>query len=320
MRMITTLVFSVLLVTVLAAPTHAQSNFTNLVACWDMEEASGTRYDATANSLDLTDNNTVSAAAGLVGSAAVIQRASNEYLSHTDNDMFEFGSSDFTISLLVKMPSIMTGYILDKSLTGTKSFSVYNSSFGIRFYWSADGTSTANVTGPYLYADDAWHHVVVTRSGNYLFFYMDGAAAGTGSILSTIYNGTSMLTVAGYQMSTALDGVVDTLAIWNGTALTAGDIAWLYNSGAGRSCAEILATNAPTPTPTPTPTATPTATPTQTPTPTFTVYDVQLPSGGNGRVQMSVTAGEAGSILALGILAVLEVGMLITKWGGRWRQ
>src|SRR5574341_2164717 len=68
----------------------------NLISFWELEEASGTRLDATASDNDLTDNNTVTQATGKVGNAAQFTRANTEYLSIAHNTSIACGDIDQT--------------------------------------------------------------------------------------------------------------------------------------------------------------------------------------------------------------------------------
>lgn len=68
---------------------------TNLVAYWPLNEASGTRADATGRGNDLTDNNTVVGSGGVVGNSAVFVGGNLEYLSHADNADLSMGDIDF---------------------------------------------------------------------------------------------------------------------------------------------------------------------------------------------------------------------------------
>ena len=49
----------------------------NLIAFWQLEEASGVRYDSEGSN-NLTDNNTVTSATGVVGDAAQFTRSNSE--------------------------------------------------------------------------------------------------------------------------------------------------------------------------------------------------------------------------------------------------
>ena len=68
----------------------------NLIAFWELEEASGTRNDAHGSN-HLTDNNTVAQGTGKVGNCADFELDNSEYLSIADNAALSVGDEDFTI-------------------------------------------------------------------------------------------------------------------------------------------------------------------------------------------------------------------------------
>lgn len=68
----------------------------NLVAHWKLDESSGTRNDSKGAN-HLTDNNTVTSAAGKLGDAADFESSNSERLTLADNADMSLGSnSDFT--------------------------------------------------------------------------------------------------------------------------------------------------------------------------------------------------------------------------------
>lgn len=77
-----------------ASSTYGSENvWSSYAGVWHMQEASGTRYDATGNSSDLTDVNTVTSATGKVGTtAASFDDTSSEYLYIGDNAALSMGS------------------------------------------------------------------------------------------------------------------------------------------------------------------------------------------------------------------------------------
>jgi type II secretory pathway pseudopilin PulG len=79
-----------------------------LVGWWRLDEESGTRNDS-AGTNHLTDNNTVTQAAGKVGNAAQFTRTNSEYLSIADNPALSTGDIDFTICAWAYFDSIGAG-------------------------------------------------------------------------------------------------------------------------------------------------------------------------------------------------------------------
>ena len=93
-----------------------------LVAYWPLDEASGTRADSHSNSLDLTDNNTVSQGTGHVyANAADFEEATREYLSRASTDLLQ--PLSFSISLWIKPEDLagpVTPFISKSDATGSE--------------------------------------------------------------------------------------------------------------------------------------------------------------------------------------------------------
>jgi len=77
----------------------------NLVAYWTLDELSGTREDEKGTN-HLTDNNTVTQALGKKVRGAQFTRANSEYLSVADNSDISMGDIDFTIAFWFYMDSV----------------------------------------------------------------------------------------------------------------------------------------------------------------------------------------------------------------------
>lgn len=75
-----------------------------LVSYWKLDEISGTRNDSWGSN-HLTDNNTVTSAAGVVNTAAQFTAPNLEYLSIADNPSLSVSDIDFTICARVKLDS-----------------------------------------------------------------------------------------------------------------------------------------------------------------------------------------------------------------------
>ena len=296
---------------------------TDLVAWWDLEEESGVRYDAHGSN-DLTDNNTVLYAAGVISNAADFTAANTEYLSIADNSDLSSGDVDMTLACWVNADSLASNpSIFGKWVGPAKKeyYLRYTTDAGLNrydWYWSTDCLATANVaantlglpsTGTWYYLI-AWHDSV---SDTISIMVNDGAADSTAAAGGCDQDHSFQM--AALDGLANWDGQIDICAVWKRT-LTAAEKTWLYNSGNGRQYSDIGIDATPTPTPTATSTATATATATVTPTATTTptvmvgsVYTMSLPSGGTGTVTASA---DFGSLLIVG--AVVGVGIVVLAW------
>ena len=124
---------------------------TDLVAYWPMEETSGTRFDVVGSN-DLTDNNTVTSAAGIRGNAAQFTAANEEYFSLADNADVSMGDLSFTIAAWV-FQTASTGtnqIIIDKGdigFTSSHEYILYDADGPQSFIWLVANNSDV---GPLL--------------------------------------------------------------------------------------------------------------------------------------------------------------------------
>lgn len=118
---------------------HAVLLTDGLVAYWHLDEAGGTRFDAVGSN-DLTNHNTVTQAAGILGSAAQFTSVNNEYLSIADTANLSMAAhADFSMTAWVYLDSKPGGdnmFILGKMIDGSAS----NAEYGM--YWA---TATDNL-------------------------------------------------------------------------------------------------------------------------------------------------------------------------------
>lgn len=220
---------------------------TGLDAWYQLDEASGNRADSTSNARTLTDNNTVTQAAGLIGSAALFTAANSESLSRADTT-FSLTGNNWTISLWAYPTDVAGG-----AATYGRGVACYTSGdklgdwqMGVLpngavrcAHWTANGAvltgaHTTSSTG--LVADNAWHHLVFRRSGGTYTIWVNGAsqafadattATGWTALdfrLGEIYDGSA---------SYFHQGRLDLAGVWAARALSDSDIATLYNAGAG---------------------------------------------------------------------------------------
>ena len=304
---------------------------TDLIAWYDLDEESGTRYDETDNSHDLTDNNSCGYDTGVVGNSADMIASNSEYLSAADHADFSPVDGDMSIMVWFRADN----YSSNQGLVAKRRFSNSTGEYYLQLdtasnlEWrtvDASDDSSANCELVSSLSTDTWYMVVVQRDGsedkNYV--YLNGNTSsqecgGNGDMADREED-----FWIGRVASSYFDGEIDLVAYWD-RMLTSDERTWLYNSGSGRQYSDLpggvitpTATLTPTATTTPTLTATPTATitPTATTTPTvgtpvpldYTTWSIDLPSGGEGSVLASLTAGEAMIVIVL--LAILFLGLV----------
>lgn len=221
--------------------------YSSLVAFWKLDEASGSRADSVgANTL--ADNNTVTSATGLLYALASEYVGGNsEFLSIATNAALETGDVDFWMacwyyrtttnaSMLMAKDGDVAGrdYTLDVNTGATGK---------VRFY--IDGGGSGIVSG-----DDninsnwnlvvAWHDKTLqTLNIQFNGGTAVGAARGVTPPVSAtafrigarVYSGAE-----GYH-----SGLIGPAMLGKGIVPSATQRTWLYNSGAGRTLAEMQA-------------------------------------------------------------------------------
>jgi hypothetical protein len=176
------------------------------------------------------------------------------------------GLTNFTIATWVKLDTTAAWRRIFDFGTGTTTnmFLVPTAGSTIRFAITTSGSGgEQRINGTAALPTGVWKHVAVTRNGNTGTLYVDGVQVGqnTNMTLSPSSLGNTNLNYIGRSQyaDPYLDGQIDDFRIYNG-ALTATEIAALFNPSGP------TATRTRTPTQGTGPTLTPTRTPTRTPT------------------------------------------------------
>lgn len=211
---------------------------TNLVSYWKLDEASGTRVDSHGSN-DLTDNNTVGSAAGIISNAADFTEADSEYLSTTTLPVSSFPCSfscwvklddtadEYEFLSLAKNSSPVV-YIALRS-PPSRGYELQVRSGGSTF----DGSNFAAANGGTLSTD--WTHVVAVISGSGdAKLYVDNVLVETDTNTFSWPPGMDEFAIGriGDSSPGYSNCAVDEVGIWS-RALSASDVTNLYNSGNG---------------------------------------------------------------------------------------
>ncbi len=216
---------------------------TSLVSCWEMDEESGTRIDTvTGNSNDLTDNNSVLFGSGIVaGNSADIERDTTESLSIDDVDQSGLDlSSDISFSSWINFESF-TGavrmYFISKRDGDSDAYLWAFDPQNDLLFFLTDGL--VSVSWNPLVATD--YHVMVTKNGSTVQFFVDNVQQGTDKTLSSatitntndaFYIGQNGNNVASDQ---GMDGLMDVVVVWD-KELSEQERVDLFNAGSGIPC------------------------------------------------------------------------------------
>lgn len=290
----------------------------DMIACWEMDELEGVRYDAFGAN-HLSDNNTVSSAgAGKTGRAAAMIATNSEYLSVADSAKLSFSGSgdDFTILMWVYQDSSTTGTLIHKGSVTTapgmeyEIISYFDRTIAIKL---ATASVVLSYSAPAWMEQNQWNLVGlrVDQSESDISIIVANTVSGIqydqnfGGYVS-MYDGSGNLCLGALcaaSIVTYYSGYMDDVML-SDRALSNAEIAWLYNSGYGRSCAEVIGAAG-------TPTATATVAATATPNPALAT--VALSTEAALQLERRVSYGDISTVAAIGLLGILVVAYMLIR-------
>lgn len=211
--------------------------------------------DATGRGNTLTNNGVATFAAGKVGNAVNLVRASTQFLSRADCADLSLSGGNLTICAWVKLATVDAAYqsIVSKWRYGTSNSEyqlIYQGDVNMwAFYVSKDGTASAFVFGyvPGVPTAGIWYFLCAWYDGAKLYLSVNDGAADSANYVDGVYDGASTFCLGASNWSAApaydsyVDGMIDEVGIFKGYALTAGERSFLYNTGTGRTWAELAA-------------------------------------------------------------------------------
>lgn len=221
----------------------------NMIACWPLDEAVGTREDDFA-SFDLTDNNTVTGTTGPsgLGNASSFDSANSEFLSHADHASLRMGDFDTTWAIWFNCTTDnaqLQSMISKTGLTLNLGHKLYRDSADdkIKFVVHDSGNNPVTVSSTATFAPGSgWHFVVCgyDKANTRIFLYVDNGAANTAAMAAAPNGATAGATfrIGDTISSQYWDGGLAGAALW-GRLLTAGERTALWAGGNGaRACEE----------------------------------------------------------------------------------
>lgn len=211
----------------------------NLQVYYSLENAN----DAHSSSLHLTNNNGVAFTAGKVANAGTFASASSQDLSRADNAAYSI-TGDTSIAAWFKTSSGAAQGIVCKWDGGSNlEYQLYifeNVTWLIR----DTGATNESIASVSTYFDNAWHLAIATytASDKKLRLSVDnGTEVVSGTAMPNgPVDAAAALTVGSIGGASYKNGQIDEVGIWK-KVLTSDERTWLYNSGNGRSYADIVA-------------------------------------------------------------------------------
>jgi len=217
----------------------------SMVSWWEMNETSGTRYDA-HGSYNLTDYNTVGYGTGKKNNAADFESTNSENLRYPGGIGLS-SDSDFSISMWLNYESITGGknlfsYNVENGSNGNQVYADFNfvGANILRFLSGSEVTTSYTWSS---FALNTWYHVVFTmdyNTTNGVKIYINGVNVATGNSGSNSINGVTQSNFAlgvmqfggGSLYGLYHDGLMDEVGVWS-RVLTSDEVTALYNSGNG---------------------------------------------------------------------------------------
>lgn len=201
---------------------------------WEMEYGS-TIVDQ-VGSADGTIAGTPGETIGILGTARYFD--ANEYVTCGNPSDIDFGTNEWTMRVIFRRPAIAasTARVVFAKYTDSSnsSFQLFTgaSDYILKFNFTRSDGSVFTVSSPFQVVDGMFHDVVITRSGDTLYMYVDGVEVASLALSAGAAMRTSTADFRiGNQGGTSreLDGDVDHVQMWSG-ALTAEEISSLHYS------------------------------------------------------------------------------------------
>lgn len=210
----------------------------SMVAWWDAE---GDASDIIGTNHGTLQNGTTFAA-GKVGQAFSFDGA-DDYVTVPDSPQFNIGAGDFSLSLWANYSAVRSGakdnlpnvFLGQDDGGGTNNKWVfYSTDSGLWFH--INGPSLSFV-GPAVFTPQTgrWYQFTLTRTGSVYAFYVDGLKIGEVTDSTTIPNVNTPLMIAQAEGLGYFNGLMDEITVLN-RALSASEIAAIYNAGSAGKC------------------------------------------------------------------------------------
>lgn len=160
----------------------------------------------------------ISTAQSKFGTASCALDGSGDYLTIPHNTAFSIQGGDFTIEMWVRRAaSGVSHYLMSKrspTLADGWEWRINATNF-MQFFHTGGSSVIGDVSVP----SGAWCHIAVCRSGSSLTMWIDGAAAGAGTVSSGTENTDTTMKIGCDNVgSTGFNGHIDDIRITKGVA------------------------------------------------------------------------------------------------------
>lgn len=214
----------------------------SLVSYWKLDEASGDAVDAHGSNT-LTDTNTVTSAAGIIGNGRDFEVGNSEYFTIASNASLQTGDIDFTWAAWVKLESIPATHmgIMSQDGDAQRGPILFHRTTFNRFTFNvrragADVICMADNLGApsagVWYHVVGWHDAAADQTGIAINAGTPNTTA-TGGALDAVVTADFRIGSRVLAASPAyMDGIIDEAGFWK-RVLTSDERVKLYNGGRG---------------------------------------------------------------------------------------
>lgn len=224
---------------------------TDLIAHWDLTEASGTRADS-IGALDMTSVNSVGSGLGVdgVSTAASFVHTSSQYLTVADAPGLRIDDAHWVMNVWIRrsgaskaFPRFVGKGLVASSSGGEMGFGYPNNAAGNsqqEYFEVRNSANSARAVVSSTISTDAsaWNMLTVEHDpvANLIRFYINAVPAGTAAISGGVYAGSGALYLGGSPVATVeyTTSRMQAASIWKGAGAqnAIDELTWLYNSGA----------------------------------------------------------------------------------------
>ncbi len=208
----------------------------NPISHWTCDETGGIRYDSnTTSHNDLTDNNTVGSAIGLLGNACDFESSSDQYLSITDGAQtgLDLSGVHWMINYWVEPESLVAQNvgIISKGEFNVAGYMAGYANGTYENIFVRQGTATG-ISGATPLTTSDWVMVTFKYDGTNLKLYVNATLDTAPSAYSDHGDSTFEFNIGRdiFNPTRDYDGLLDEVTIFQGD-YTDADITTLYNGG-----------------------------------------------------------------------------------------
>jgi hypothetical protein len=199
--------------------------------------------DGNANDVIGTNNGALMGSAtfaqGEVGQAFSFN-GSNAYVQVPQNNLWAFGTNDFSIELWANFSTNQSATLICDTEGGGENpkwdFTYANDQ--LYFHYAPPYNGNIAVSAAFTPVFGFWYHLAVTRSGNVWTFFTNGVVAATGTDSPALPTSiTAPLTIGASPTDDQyyMNGLLDEICIYN-TALSGSQIQAIYSAGSAGKC------------------------------------------------------------------------------------